>query len=562
MGESLPDRVQGRGGAAVVDCLRREGVEFVFGVPGGQNLAIMDALFDASEIRFITTRDERGAACMADAYGRLTGRPGVCLATTGPGVTNLVTGIGGAQRDSSPMLVLTANNRARDFQRDDAQEADHCKLLGQFTKWSCLVTIAERIPDAVHEAFRRAVTGNPGPVHLDFSRDVLEDATVDYVPSTPLVYRTEARPAGDAAAIAAAAELLSDAQRPAIWAGRGALVARGTAELVQLAELLEAPLVTTYNGVGVVPADHRLVFGPRSRHGTEVTGRVLEEADVVLAIGNSLNAPSTGRWKLQLPRRLVQVDVDAANIGRHYPVEVGVVGDATVVTTQLLAALAGCAPAAAGLEVRRQRVKELEAAQAEWEKKIFKREYATAQPIKPQFFMQALRAALPRQTIIAAGAGNPGIWTHLLPIFEPGTYIKPVGFGNMGFALPAAIAAKLARPEHPVACIIGDGSLGMCVSEIETSVREKAPVLIIVMNNMAYGNIKQEQLTYFGPRYIGVDFTDIQFAQVARGFGADGERVEAPGDLQPAVERALAHNGTYLLDVLIDPDENVWTEPF
>lgn len=552
--------VKGTGGAAVVDCLHREGVRFVFGVPGGQNLGIMDALHAHPDIHFVTAHDERGAAHMADGYARMTGRPGVCLATTGPGATNFPTAVGGAQRDSSPVLVLTANNRGRDLQRDDAQEADHVALLRPFTKWSLLVTDVERIPHAVREAFRRALTGCPGPVHLDFTREILEDQEVEFEALDPDRYRAGGRGLADPDEVRRAAEILAEARAPVVWAGRGVLTSRATDSVVGLAESLGAAIVTTFNGIGAIPGDHPQHFGPLSRHGTEVTKRIAAESDAMVAIGASMNAPSTYRWKQVLPDHLIHVDVDPAMIGRHYPFEVGLVGDAGAVASQLREALA-----TPGQDLSRARTTRLDGLREEasaWKDKILPESLQTARPIKPQYLVRALRDALPRDGVLVAGAGNPGIWSHLYPVLEPGTYMKPVGFGNMGFALPAAIGAKLGQPDRPVACLIGDGSLGMCISEIETAVREKAPVLIVVMDNFGYGNIKQEQETHFQGRSLGVDFSDIDFPAIARAFGAEGHRVERPQDLPEALDRALATGQTYLLDVVIDPADNVWTEPF
>ena len=551
-----------KGGGAVVECLKSEKVKYVFGIPGGQNLGIMDALYDTPQIRFITTHDERSAACMADGYARMTGAAGVCLATTGPGATNLLTGIGGAFHDSSPMVVLTANNRGKDLNRDDTQEADHIALLGSLTKWSKLVTETEVIPEAMREAFRRALTGSPGPVHLDFTREILEDETLEFKPLPPDQYRPVNRVRGDEQLIREATELLVQAESPTLWIGRGAIVSQAGEEILALAETLHIPVITTYNGIGSVPTDHRLVFGPRSRHGTAIATKIIESSDLLVSVGNSLNATSTSRWSLSLPDQIIHIDIEPAMIGRHYPFSVGIIGDAKLTVAEVLSLVHSTAVPDSMTAKREQRIATLSSEREVWKQKIFKAEYQSAVPIKPQFLMRALRDSLPRNAMIVGGAGNPGIWTHLMDIYETGSYMKPVGFGNMGFALPGAIAAKLAYPDRCSVCIIGDGSLGMCISEIETAVREKAPVIIVVMNNASYGNIKQEQLTYFGPRYLGVDFTDIQYAQIAKGFGGNGARVEAPGEIAPSVARAAASNETYLLDVIIDPEDNVWTDPF
>lgn len=548
----------------MVECMKNEGVEFVFGIPGGQTLAIMDALYDKPDIRFITAHHEGGASCMADGYGRTTGKPGVCLSTTGPGATNLLTGIGGALKDSSPVVVITANNFGVNLGRDDAQEATHTDIFQSLCKWSFLVTDAQRIPHAVREAFHRARSGCPGPTHLDFTRDVLENE----IDGSCLPFQTAGnsqvpnRQRGDAKAIDNAVEILTQANTPVIWAGRGVLISEATEAIVHLADTLHIPMISTYNGIGSIPADHPLSFGPKSRHGTRVSTQVLAESDAVLAIGNSLNGPSTSRWQLELPRQLLQIDIDPLSIGRHYPCAVGIVGDALAVTEEISGALANQTLKESILENRTEWITKLTQVQNKWQKDIFRKEYWDESLVKPPLLMESLRACLPRDAIVVGGAGNPGIWTNLLEIYEPRTYMKPVGFGNMGFGLPAAIAASLAQPDRKVACVVGDGSLGMCISEIETSVRENAPVLIIVMNNHGYGNIKQEQLVYHGPRYIGVDFLDTDFTMIAKGFGADGVRVDSPDQLMAALKSGVASEKTFLVDVLIDPTDNVWTEPF
>lgn len=550
------------GAGAVVECMKQESVKFVFGVPGGQVLSIMDSLYDTPGIRFITTHHEGAAACMADGYARTTGKIGVCIATTGPGTTNLLTGIGGALRDSSPVLVLTGNNRREHLNRDDNQEADHIALLRGLTKWNFLVTHAEQIPWAMREAFRRALTGCPGPVHLDFSRDTLEDGTVEYTPVDPAGYRTDSRPNADPKSIDIALEYLSEAQSPVIWIGRGVSIADAGAEVLNLAETLNIPVITTYNGIGSVPTTHPCVFGSRFRHGSRLTAGIIRDADLLFLVGNSMNATSTSRWKEQLPGKIVQVDIDPNMIGRHYPVALGINADAKRAMAQL-SSVAVTSPIPQKLaKARQKRLTDLQGTKKQWRSEVMQVQEAGRSLINPRFLMKTMREVLPDDTQIVAGAGNPGIWSNLLEIREPGSYMKPVGFGNMGFALPAAVAVKLAHPNKLVACIIGDGSLGMCISEIETAVREKAPVIIVVMNNLSYGNIKQEQFMHYGPRYIGVDFTDIDYSRIAEGFGAKGHRVTDPSELSRALQTAVASQSTYLLDVRIDPDENVWNDPF
>lgn len=544
------------GAQAFVACLKQEGVAFVFGVPGGQTLSIMDALYDEPSIRFVVTRHEGAAACMADAYGRITGKPGIALATTGPGATNLITGIGGAHRDSSPVIVVTCNNRRRHIGLDDNQDADHIPLFRQFTKHVRFVPDASGVPHATREAFRIALAGNPGPVLLDFARDAVEEGDVEFEPLPPEAYRATARPVPAPDQLRAALACLMEADRPLIWAGKGAILADAGEEIMAFARRIGAPVITTYNGIGAVPGDDPLVFGPRSRGGTQLSEQLVREADAVLAIGVSFNAATTNRWSLPIPRRLVQIDIDANIIGRHYPIAAGVVGDARA-AIQGFSRILHEMPAVS----YQSWLDHARSLQKAWREKVHPPEHATSIPIKPQWIMHEAAALLDDDVIVIADAGNPGIWTHLLPIRHPRAYLKPVGFGNMAFGLPAAIAARLAAPAKRVLLFVGDGSLGMSLGELETAIRMQTPIAIVVMNDLAYGNIKQEELHYHGQRYIGVDFTDVPYADVARAMGADGERVTRPQDVRQAIARALASPLPYLVDMRIDGAENVWRSP-
>jgi acetolactate synthase-1/2/3 large subunit len=541
------------GARAVVECLKMEGVEFVFGVPGGQTLSIMDALYDEPGIRFITTRDERGAAHMADGYGRMTGKPGVCLATTGPGATNLITAVGGAHRDSSPVIVITCNNRRRNILQDDNQDADHITAFRQFTKLSRFVPDAQGIPQAMREAFRVATTGNPGPVLIDFARDAVESDGAEFEPVRPENYRFTLAPVAPDTSIDALAAALAAASTPVIWCGRGVLTARAGEAVIALAERLKAPVITTFNGISCVPGDHPLVFGPRSRFGTKVSKALLAGADCILAVGNSLNAASTSRWTLPLTRNMLQIDIDPTMVGRNYPVAAAAIGDARDAVERLAARV----PATRRRDWLDHAIKLRET----WRSEVFVDADLACVPIKPQVVMRKIAEMVDANSVLVADAGNPGVWTHLVPVPTVGAYMKPVGYGNMAFGLPAAIAAKLALPGRDVISVVGDGSLGMCLGEIETAVREKAPFTLVVMNDLAYGNIKQEELHFHGQRYIGVDFGDVDYAGVARAMGADGEKVTTAAALEEALRRGKASDRLYLIDVRIDGAENVWKEP-
>lgn len=554
------------GGQLVVATLRSLGVEVVFGVPGGQTLAITDAILDEPGIRFVTARHEGAAACMADAVGRLTGRPAVCLATTGPGATNLLTGVGGAFRDSSPVIVITCNNRLPDLDRDDAQAADHVSIFRPLVKWAKLVSHASAIVQVLQEAYLRATTGCPGPVLVDFARDVLEgsfdaaparEVLGDGVPRGP-----QGRIAGDPDRVRQAAEILAGAESPVLWLGNGAKLTGAGEAALALARRLDMPIITTFNGIGAVPTTDDHVFGPLSRMGTELSTRVLDGADVVLAVGNSLNAISTSRWTLALPPTIIQVDVDPTVIGRYYAAATtGIVGDAVAVLDGVAAELAALPPSKEQAHSRRRRLERLAEARRQWWERAWEPRVPRAGTISPDAVIRAVRAVCPDDTIAIFDAGNPGVWSYVWEIRRPGTYLKPVGFGNMGFAVPAAVGSGIVAPDTPIVAFVGDGSLGMTLGELETLAREQTPACVIVMNDSGYGNIRQEQLIHFGERTIGVDFGEVDYAAIARACGVAAVRVTDEDTLADAVEQALAQPGPSLVEAVIDPDVNAWTFP-
>jgi len=548
------------GGQLVVDLLRSFGVKHVFGVVGGQTLGITDAIIDAPNIEFIHTRHEGAAAVMADAYGRLTGTPAVCIATTGPGATNLLTGVGGAFRDSSPAFVITCNNNGENINKDDAQNADHVELFKPLTKFSRLVAHRSSIKQAIEEAYINAVTGNPGPVHLDFARDAIE-GIVENPPTVPIEHPAMKwvgqRPAANAAALAAAVKKIASASRPVIWVGNGCNRAGAADEILALAESLNAPIVTTFNGIGSVPTNHPLVFGCVSRMGTSLSTRVLGEADLVVAIGNSLNAVSTTRWKRRLPD-VVQVDVDPTMIGRYYSeVTMGVVADAKSFAASVAETLADRGESLA--EPRKGWIRELSDARVAWFAESAVKPRVLKGVLSPPDIVRALREVAPDNTLLIPDAGNPGVWSFLWEIRQAGSYIKPVGFGNMGFALPSSIASVAIDRKRPVLALIGDGSLGMSLGELETLSRVGGPVAIVVFNDASYGNIRQEQELHFNGRTIGVDFGHVDFGQVARGMGVEGSVVTDLDELKAKVGRVLRGTTPGLFDVPIDRDVNAWT---
>ncbi|MFC4564825.1 thiamine pyrophosphate-binding protein [Nocardiopsis mangrovi] len=548
------------GGELVVKMLESLGVTHVFGVVGGQTLAISDAIIDTDAIEFVHTRHENAAAVMADAYGRLTGRPAVAISTTGPGATNLLTGVGGAFRDSSPAIIITCNNNGENIHKDDAQNADHVDIFRNYVKYGRLVAHPTSIKQAMEEAYINAMTGNPGPVHLDFARDTIEQP-VENPPEVPAVHPARSwvgsRPVAANGQVEAVAARVLAAEKPVIWLGNGGNRGKASDDVLALAEALNIPVITTFNGMGAVPTTHPLVFGALSRMGTDLTTRVIGEADLVLALGNSLNAVSTTRWRRRLPE-VVQVDIDPAMIGRYYAdVTTGVVGDVASFARDLTAATAAQADRARGS--RADWIAELQKAESEWWELSASVEPENPGTVSPAVVVRALRDVTPEDAVLIPDAGNPGVWSFLWEMPVPYRYIKPVGFGNMGFALPAAIASVSDAPERPVLALIGDGSLGMSLGELETLARVGGPVVVAVLNDSSYGNIRQEQVLHFNGRTVGVDFRDVDFAQVARGMGLDGIRVTDRESMVRAVREGFASGAPLVVDVVLDREANAWT---
>jgi len=539
----------------VVAFLEKQGVEVVFGIPGGHTLSLNDAMLD-SKIRFVPTRHEYGAACAAAAWGRLRRRPGVCLATCGPGATNLATGLAAALRDSNPLIALTVNNTLRDMGWEDAQQADAVAVLGPLVKWSYHVRHPEEISAAIAEAFRVALSGKPGPVHLDFARDMLEASEAEFAgpASSRLQGPQRVQPAAEA--VAAASVRIASAQRPVVWAGNGVRCSDASAALLEFAQRHQCAVLTTFNGIGIVPTTHPNVFGCRSRVGTSLSEQVLAESDLVIVAGNSLNGVSTSRWSLKLPE-LVQIDIEPTRIGRRYLAETQIVGDLAPVLEQLCARDPG-----ANLGGRAEWIASLRRRKQNWEEKAFARRSRAGAPVMPQEIVAAMNAFSRPDTLWCVDASNCGIWTHLLTIAPGMDYMRPVNFSNMGFALPAAIGAKLAQPDRDIAVLVGDGALAMTVAELETAARLELPLPIIVMNDSGYGNIRQEQQHKYGARQDGVELGDIRFHDVCRAMGGDGVRVDSVEQLGDALQAARRCNRPFVVDVVTDRDESVWSKPF
>jgi acetolactate synthase-1/2/3 large subunit/sulfoacetaldehyde acetyltransferase len=537
-------------GQAVVEALQIEGVRYIFGVVGSCFVEILDALYAHPEIRFLGVRHEQVAAHMADAYARASGRPGVCMATNGPGATNLVTGVASAYMNHAPMLVITGAPMISQMLRDSFQELDQLSLFRPITKAQIQVQRGDRIPELVRHAFRVAMAGKKGPVLMDLPRDMLnESVDVAFMPTERS--RWTQRDAGDADLIARAVEVLAQAKSPVIIAGGGVIWSDAQVEILQVAERLTAAVVTSYGHNDAAPHDHPLVIGALGRAGSAEAAEAVRAADVILAAGTRLGHFTTFYDHRFIPRqaKLIQIEVDEKELGRHYALEVGILGDAKAVLGRIGQTLGGKARDEARLAAiqawRQQRQTRLAAAGQ-----------SDSLPLKPQRVYQELRRVLPHNTIVTLDAGAAASHAYnLLDFYEPRTFISPGDLGCVGAGLPSALGAKLACPDRPVVCLCGDGGFLMTGQDLETAVRERIPVVTVVMTNNCWGSEKAYQKYFFHERYIGADFTNPRFDEYARLFGAQGLRAEKPEELRPALEKALAANVPTVLEIPIDPDE-------
>ncbi|MDI6631107.1 MAG: biosynthetic-type acetolactate synthase large subunit [Bacillota bacterium] len=532
------------GGEILLRCLKDEGVEVVFGYPGGAVLPIYDALYDA-DIRHILTRHEQAAAHAADGYARVTGRPGVCLATSGPGATNLVTGIATAFMDSSPLVAFTGQVPTAQIGRDSFQEADITGITLPITKHNFLVKDVRDLARTVKEAFYIATTGRPGPVLVDIPRDV-SGAQTEYVDPGPVDlpgYRPVLDPEPDQ--VLAAAKLIATAQRPVIYAGGGVIASNASEELRRLAELIMAPVTTTLMGIGGFPGDHPLYLGMLGMHGTRYANYAVCECDLLIAVGARFDDRVTGKVETFAPEaKIIHVDVDPAEMGKNVRVDVPLAGDVRRVLKALLEVLEGASHPA-------------------WLEKInaWKKEYPLKfeeNGLKPQFVIRELYNVTQGKARITTEVGQNQMWAAQFYTFtRPRSFISSGGLGTMGFGFPAAIGVQVACPDEVVFDIAGDGSIQMNIQELATAVSHELPVNVAIMNNGFLGMVRQWQELFFNRRYSYTELYGPDFVKVAEAYGAEGIRVTKPQEVRPALEQAIASPKPVFLDFVIEREENV-----
>jgi len=546
------------GAKALVEALKKEKVDVIFGISGGALLPIHDVLCD-SPIRHILARHEQGAAHAADGYARASGRAGVCMATSGPGAANLVTGIANAYMDSSPIVALTGQvstysaNSSYMIGRDAFQEADIIGITTPITKYNYQVKSAGEIPRAVRMSFHIATTGRPGPVLIDLPKNTqTETAEMEFPDNIQIRgYRPNVEP--HPIQVKKAVKLLLNAERPIILAGGGVIWANASPELLQLVELMWMPVATTFMGKSCFPENHPLSIGNIGMHGTRLANKLILEADVILAVGTRFQDRSTGTLDDFCPdAQIIHIDIDAAEIGKNVEVEVPIVADAKPTLRLIYQQLV-------------QRIKKRES--TPWAKRVkkLKEKFLSEMDfgesdLAPPKLLRELRKILPENAIVATEVGQNQMWAALhFQTIKPRSFISSGGLGTMGFGFPAAIGAKVACPSCPVVDIAGDGSFRMTEQELGTSVTENIPVIVVVLNNSMLGMVAQWQRLFYNRKYAAVELGSVpDFVKLAQAYSAEGVRVGSLKEFSDAMKKALSTEVTTVIDVPISPEENVF----
>jgi len=536
------------GAEALVKALEKEGVKHIFGIPGGATLPIYDVLYD-SDIRHILVRHEQAAAHAADGYARVSGRPGVCFATSGPGATNLVTGITNAYMDSVPIVAFTGQVPTSWIGKDAFQEADIVGITTPITKHNFQVQKASDIPRTVKIAFYIATSGRPGPVLVDLPKDIqIDHAEMEFDDEISLRgYKPTYEP--HPIQVRRAAELLANAEKPMIIAGGGVIASNASEELIRLSEKILAPVATTLMGKGAIPEDHPLALGQLGMHGTLAANKLILEADVLLCVGMRFSDRTTGDPKKFCPdAKIIHVDIDSSEIDKNIKCYLPIVGDAKLTLHAINEALNVVLK-----EKRTEWMRKVKEFKAQWESSV-------KEGFTPPYLMKVLREILPKDAIVATEVGQNQMWAALyFKSYLPRTFVSSGGLGTMGFGFPAAIGAKVARPDRVVVDIAGDGSFMMNYPNLACAVSENVPVIIIVLNNSVLGMVAQWQRLFYGRRYSQVHLGGVpDFVKLAEAHGAQGLRAETVEEFRKAVKQAIESDVVTVIDVPISPEENVF----
>ncbi len=547
------------GAEIVVQCLKDEGVEYIFGYPGGAVLHIYDALFKQDDVKHILVRHEQGATHAADGYARSTGKPGVVLVTSGPGATNAVTGIATAYMDSIPLVVLTGQVPLPVIGSDAFQEADIVGITRPCVKHNFLVKDVTKLAETIKKAFYIATTGRPGPVLVDIPKDITDPRIkVPYeYPRSVSIRSYNPHLKGHRWQIKKAADLLLSARRPMIYSGGGVILGNAAEQLTELTRLLNFPITNTLMGLGGYPATDRQFVGMLGMHGTYEANMAMHDCDVLLAVGARFDDRVTGKIKEFCPgAKIIHIDIDPASISKTVRVDIPIVGEVGGVLADLIEVLRAS-----------ERQQDRDALSAWWDQIDRWRSMEclrydrNSTLIKPQFVVEQLYEATGGKAYVTSDVGQHQMWAAQFYHFDyPRRWINSGGLGTMGFGLPAAIGVKLAHPEAEVACITGEASIQMCIQELATALQYRTPIKIVNLNNGYMGMVRQWQEFSYESRYSHSYLETIpDFVKLAEAYGHVGLRIEKPAEVRPALEEALRlKDRTVFLDFQTDPTENVY----
>ena len=534
------------GAKILVESLKKEGVGAVFGYPGGQALPLFDALY-GSDLRFYLVRHEQAAAHAADGYARATGKPGVCIATSGPGATNLVTGIATAYMDSIPIVAITGQVKTFMIGNDAFQEADIIGITRPITKHNYLVKDVNDLARTVKEAFHIASTGRPGPVLIDLPSDVQLAETEFHYPHEIQIRGYKPTYCGHPGQIRRAAKMIAESKRPVIYAGGGVILSGAAKELREFTEKINSPVTMTLLGLGAFPADHELSLGMLGMHGTGYANHAVQNCDMLIAIGARFDDRVTGKIDEFAPHaKIIHIDIDPSAISKSVAVDLPIVGDVKCVLSELLKI------------VHRPHDKEWTDKIVEWKEK-HPLNYKRDDKLRPQYVIEQICEATKGDAIIATDVGQHQMWTaQWYKFMRPRELLSSGGLGTMGYGFPAGMGAKVGRPDSQVFVISGDGSFQMNIQELSTAVVNNIQVKIAILNNSYLGMVRQWQEFFYGKRYSHTKLENPDFVKIAEAYGAVGIRIEKKEEVRPAIEKAMHTKNVVVMDFRVEGEENVY----